>query len=319
MKVIVVGRDSTCDFVVNDLKVSRKHMQIIIGDNGECSVVDIGSMNGTFVNGIRIAREVRLHHGDVVRIGNTVLPWESLAAQQPKPSKMWIVYVLTAVAVLLLAVIAGIVIHKQMTPKGSESTENTEAPANKEDNGDGTYIKYIEEKLDKTENEKANIEREKQQAVQDANTAAKKAEKEAIEKIGEAERARDSAREEKKAADKAKTAAEKAKQKAEKEKQAAEKAKQEAENRSKQNDRFYKSFSKLESKQYKQVAKDLGHVECNDPKAAILNDFTIANDSVTRERIIKAVESVLRTKSTSAKGKAQSKANGENPDNKPKN
>jgi pSer/pThr/pTyr-binding forkhead associated (FHA) protein len=40
-------------------------------------VEDVGSTNGTFVNGIRLTRERRLAPGDVVRIGETDLRFES--------------------------------------------------------------------------------------------------------------------------------------------------------------------------------------------------------------------------------------------------
>jgi hypothetical protein len=39
-------------------------------------VVDLGSTNGTFVNGMRVEREQRLAHGDVVRVGETELRYE---------------------------------------------------------------------------------------------------------------------------------------------------------------------------------------------------------------------------------------------------
>ena len=76
MKVINVGRSSSMDETVNDVNVSRRHCQIIQHDNGKYSVVDLGSFNGTYVNGHRIIGEERLVYGDVVRIGNTVLRWE---------------------------------------------------------------------------------------------------------------------------------------------------------------------------------------------------------------------------------------------------
>jgi pSer/pThr/pTyr-binding forkhead associated (FHA) protein len=40
-------------------------------------VEDVGSTNGTFVNGIRLTRERRLATGDIVRIGETDLRFES--------------------------------------------------------------------------------------------------------------------------------------------------------------------------------------------------------------------------------------------------
>lgn len=76
MKVIKVGRSSSMDKTINDGKVSRRHCQITQHDNGSYSIIDIGSSNGTYVNGHRVNGEERLAHGDVVRIGNTVLPWE---------------------------------------------------------------------------------------------------------------------------------------------------------------------------------------------------------------------------------------------------
>ncbi len=76
MKVITVGRSSDNDIVINDAKVSRTHLQIVQNDGGVCSVVDLNSANGTYVNGQKISSEVRLQPHDVIRIGNTTLPWQ---------------------------------------------------------------------------------------------------------------------------------------------------------------------------------------------------------------------------------------------------
>ena len=79
MKVITIGRSTeNNDIVVNDEKVSRNHLQMVMDDNGNYSVVDLGSTNGTYVNGRRISGEVRLQPNDEVRIGQTVLPWSAL-------------------------------------------------------------------------------------------------------------------------------------------------------------------------------------------------------------------------------------------------
>ena len=51
MKVITVGRSSDNDDVINDAKVSRKHLQFVYNDSGVWSVVDLNSASGTFVNG----------------------------------------------------------------------------------------------------------------------------------------------------------------------------------------------------------------------------------------------------------------------------
>lgn len=76
MKVITVGRKPGNNIIVNDVCVSRTHLQLVQNDNGECSVVDLNSVNGTFVNEKKIVGEVRLQPQDVIRIGNTILPWQ---------------------------------------------------------------------------------------------------------------------------------------------------------------------------------------------------------------------------------------------------
>lgn len=125
MRVITIGRSAgNNDIVVNDVNVSRNHLQIIQDDNGNYSVVDMGSTNGTYVNGKRISGEVRLQPGDQVLIGSTMLPWESyfagapapqpeMAAQAasrddaPKRNLTWLYFVIGGV---LLMIVAGVVI-----------------------------------------------------------------------------------------------------------------------------------------------------------------------------------------------------------------
>lgn len=83
MKVITIGRSSECSVVINDVKVSRVHAQLVQDDEGRISVVDLGSTNGTKVNGKRIAGEMRLSPGDELRVGDTVLPWQNYMATIP--------------------------------------------------------------------------------------------------------------------------------------------------------------------------------------------------------------------------------------------
>ena len=63
----VVGREPTCDVVVSDGSVSRKHAQLEQRPNG-WFVVDQGSANGTFVNSQRVT-ETQLHNGQELRFG----------------------------------------------------------------------------------------------------------------------------------------------------------------------------------------------------------------------------------------------------------
>ncbi len=63
----LVGRETTCDVVVDDKSVSRKHAFIERRGEG-WALVDQGSANGTFVNGQKMA-EAELRDGDEVRLG----------------------------------------------------------------------------------------------------------------------------------------------------------------------------------------------------------------------------------------------------------
>ncbi|HQT94942.1 MAG TPA: SpoIIE family protein phosphatase [Thermoanaerobaculaceae bacterium] len=61
------GRDPSCDVVIAEPTVSRRHAQAS-WDGREFVIEDLGSSGGTFVNGIKVQRAV-LHAGDVVRLG----------------------------------------------------------------------------------------------------------------------------------------------------------------------------------------------------------------------------------------------------------
>lgn len=69
---LVCGRDSSCDIVVPDGTVSRLHAKILVDDSGGVVLEDVGSRNGTLVNGDRISRHV-LADGDRIVMGRTVL------------------------------------------------------------------------------------------------------------------------------------------------------------------------------------------------------------------------------------------------------
>lgn len=77
MKVIKVGRSSGNDIVISDSYVGRTHCEFIQDDSGNYWVVDLNSKNGTFVNGVRRSGKTKLSSNDIVRIGNTPLPWMS--------------------------------------------------------------------------------------------------------------------------------------------------------------------------------------------------------------------------------------------------
>lgn len=75
-KVVRFGTYIDNDVVINDRAVSRNHVQISSDKEGRLTILDLQSTKGTYVNGQRIDGEVELHHGDTVKIGNTILDWE---------------------------------------------------------------------------------------------------------------------------------------------------------------------------------------------------------------------------------------------------
>jgi hypothetical protein len=80
---IVVGRSSDLDMVLVEEMVSRRHAQIQMKD-GVISIEDLGSTNGTFVNGEKIQRAT-LREGDRVLIGTSIL--KLVAASGGPPSR----------------------------------------------------------------------------------------------------------------------------------------------------------------------------------------------------------------------------------------
>lgn len=67
---MTIGR-ANCDIELPDPDVSRRHAVIRQVDEG-IAIEDLGSTNGTFVNGERISGIAELKVGDTLRFGNTV-------------------------------------------------------------------------------------------------------------------------------------------------------------------------------------------------------------------------------------------------------
>lgn len=75
MQTFIIGRDISNNIVLNDVSVSRYHARLKLSDNGLVILEDMGSSNGTFVNGNRIT-EVSLKSGDIVKCANSFLDWQ---------------------------------------------------------------------------------------------------------------------------------------------------------------------------------------------------------------------------------------------------
>lgn len=68
---IRIGRQSDNDLVVADPGVSRHHAEVI-NESGTCTLRDLGSTNGTYVNG-SVVHEHALRDGDRISLGSTVV------------------------------------------------------------------------------------------------------------------------------------------------------------------------------------------------------------------------------------------------------
>lgn len=69
---IVIGRDPASFIAIDDGKVSGKHLKLVY-DGSNWSALDLGSTNGTYVNGQRISGQRQVSNGDTIKVGDTVL------------------------------------------------------------------------------------------------------------------------------------------------------------------------------------------------------------------------------------------------------
>jgi Protein of unknown function (DUF3662)/FHA domain len=72
--VTSIGRSKECDVTLDDGSVSRRHAEVHV-ENGQAWILDLGSTNGTEVNGAR-AQRTQLEDGDRIVIGQTELRFE---------------------------------------------------------------------------------------------------------------------------------------------------------------------------------------------------------------------------------------------------
>jgi serine phosphatase RsbU (regulator of sigma subunit) len=66
---VVVGRSRECDLILPDVLLSRRHAELVRAAEGWL-LRDLGSLNGTRLNGARVERDARLSDGDVVEIAD---------------------------------------------------------------------------------------------------------------------------------------------------------------------------------------------------------------------------------------------------------
>ncbi len=82
---LVLGRTEGCNVILEDGSVSRRHLELVAGEKGVL-LRDLGSGNGTKVNGERVA-EVMLAHGAVIALGKTRLRFVDEAKEAEEAKK----------------------------------------------------------------------------------------------------------------------------------------------------------------------------------------------------------------------------------------
>ena len=68
---VTVGRSSECDLSLQDTYLSSRHARFS-NDEGDLSIEDLGSTNGSYVNQELVKGRVRLERGDVIQVGGVL-------------------------------------------------------------------------------------------------------------------------------------------------------------------------------------------------------------------------------------------------------
>lgn len=83
MRLLKIGRDTSCDIVLQSAKVSSLHAELTLLNNGDITIEDKGSHNGTFIMNqpIKPGKPVKVRRGDTIRFADVELQW----SQVPMP------------------------------------------------------------------------------------------------------------------------------------------------------------------------------------------------------------------------------------------
>lgn len=68
---MLLGREESCDIVIPARQISRQHLRIVM-EGGSAVIEDLGSKNGTWVNGYRLTGMRELEDGDEIRIAKDI-------------------------------------------------------------------------------------------------------------------------------------------------------------------------------------------------------------------------------------------------------
>ena len=80
---VTIGRDEANDISIDDIEISRFHARIIRTDGGY-SLIDLDSMNGTYISGEQLRKSAMLVDGDRIGVGESVV----LSFEKKLPNKL---------------------------------------------------------------------------------------------------------------------------------------------------------------------------------------------------------------------------------------
>lgn len=86
--VLTIGREASNQIAINDAEISRKHSQLVL-QGGKYVLTDLGSTNGTFVNGQRVTGQHVLQPGEVISLGEQInLLFEAIQVSDPNATML---------------------------------------------------------------------------------------------------------------------------------------------------------------------------------------------------------------------------------------
>lgn len=68
-----IGRSYDCEIIIDDPLVSKKHCQILFGEDSKFYIEDLGSKNYTYLNEKVVKKKEHIIYGDRIIIGNTIM------------------------------------------------------------------------------------------------------------------------------------------------------------------------------------------------------------------------------------------------------
>ena len=71
----LIGRGTECDIVISFPNVSRKHLKIVVDDKMNVSAEDLGSLNGTEINAVKLKGDIPLENSDIIKVGSVTLKY----------------------------------------------------------------------------------------------------------------------------------------------------------------------------------------------------------------------------------------------------